>query len=111
MNELVTDADNDRDVKPYRTKPFALREYFGRSTFGFNQTVIQNDNPIGVNCFFHVLRYHDDGNILFTVQIPDDLYYLLSAEGIEHGGRFIEYEHFRRKRKHAGNSDALLLTA
>ncbi len=57
------------------------------------------------------MRYHDDRHTLIAVQAHHDVEHLRPAVWIEHARRLVEYHQLGLYREHAGNGDALFLSA
>jgi len=94
-----------------RAEPIAIREDLRRSAIGEDGSVEEND-PVGMGGgIFDVVGDQENGEIVGSTQIANEIIEEKEPRLIDSGDRFIEQEDVRKRRHRQGQEDALEFTA
>ena len=109
--QLISQQCHLGDVQPQLLKPLHLGKYLPRSALHGDLPLIHDIYMVRVNNFFHIMCDQDHCDLIRAVQFPDGVYHFLAAAGIQHGGRFVQYDTLRMHGQHPGDGHPLFLTA
>ena len=88
-----------------------VSEHFCGGSFRKDFSLAHDHDTVSHGGFVHVMGDHENGDPFLAVQPFDGCHNLPSAEGVQHGGAFVEDDAFTLHGDGARDGDALLLTA
>ena len=86
-------------------------EDFSRRAVQNDLARIHDDDAAGGHSLFHKMRDIYDSNAFLAVQTANCVQHFRSANGVEHGGGFVQNQTTRLHSQHAGDRNPLLLAA
>ena len=108
--QIQRQAGRERHVKVQVRQRACLNEHLVGRALERHVAALHDYHAVGLRRLFHIMRDHHDGHPAL-VQLMAHAHKACSAAGVEHGGSLVEHEHRWVHGKHAGDGDALLLSA
>ena len=108
--QIQRQAGRERHVKVQVRQRACLNEHLVGRALERHVAALHDYHAVGLRRLFHIMRDHHDGHPAL-VQLMAHAHKACSAAGVEHGGSLVEHEHLGVHGQHAGDGDALFLSA